>query len=135
MDERFTNSLITSSINYLINLQYLAKNPPRLIRDLNLFKMIHQVYMWADWFNIDQPTQLELQKKMEYLTLNNTDLALLTPFTNTYYSNVSSPQTISTWTRVWDDPNVITHDNVILGTSIIVPAWDSNTVFLSPDTV
>ena len=130
MDERYTNSLISSIYNYLIGLQYLCKNDMNTVRDLNLFKIIHQVYSWACWFEVSEDDKLTLQKKMDCLILGNSDLVLLTPNIGNYYSNVSSPQTIHTWQRVYDNSEMVQHDIPPVTNTIIISEDDSNITYI-----
>ena len=44
MEERYTNSIIDSTITYLHGLEYLAKSSPRDTRDIIMLDIIHNVY-------------------------------------------------------------------------------------------
>lgn len=46
-DERYTNAIIDSTIDYLYKLQYLALNNNRTLRDLTSLNIINTIYNWA----------------------------------------------------------------------------------------
>ena len=44
MNERFTNSIIDSTLDYLYKLQYLAQSNPLDIKDIMTLDIIHNIY-------------------------------------------------------------------------------------------
>lgn len=109
MDERYTISLIDSTKSYLYNLQYLAKDNAQTLKDISILDIFTNLYNWADWFEVSENDKIKLQKLMDCILFRNSDLTLPTIVPGTYYSNVSTPQTIHTWQRVYDNFDVITH--------------------------
>lgn len=103
MDERYTNSIIDSTLDYLDRLQYLAKTNPQDVKDIMLLDIIHNIYSWADWYEVSEDDKIDLQKVMETIIFNNPNLTLPTVDTNTYYFNVNIPQTMWTWQRIYDN--------------------------------
>jgi len=112
MDEKYTNSVIDSTINYLYALQYLGSDNKKTLRDIHTLGIISNVYNWADWFEIAETYKNKLKKFMDCIIMRNSDLVLPSIIPGTYYSNVSSPQTIWTWQRVYDNLNVRTHETL-----------------------
>lgn len=103
MEERYTNSIIDSTITYLHGLEYLAKSSPRDTRDIIMLDIIHNVYSWAPWFEVSESDKAKLQKAMEQIILNNSNLTLPIVDSDKHYFNVNIPQTIWTWQRVYDN--------------------------------
>lgn len=103
MDEKYTNSIIDSTDNYLYNLQYLAQSSPIDLRDIMMLDIIHHTYAWADWFELSESTKIKLQAKMDDLIFSNSNLVLPTIISYTNYFNANIPQTIWTWQRVYDN--------------------------------
>ena len=106
--DKYTNSIITSSFKYLQNLQYLAKEDNQTNIDLFDLNIISQIYQWACWFEITEEEKLHIQKVIGNVLNRNKNLTITnnTPFK--YYKNVSLPQTLWTWQRVYDNLDVKT---------------------------
>ena len=118
MDERYTNSIIDSTSDYLYRLQYLAQANPIDLKDIMTLDIIHNIYSWADWFELSETVKIKLQNKMNDLILSNSNLVLPAVTSYSQYFNVSIPQTIWTWQRVYDNlivSEVNYIDPVILG--------------------
>lgn len=113
MNEQYTNSIIDTALTYLYNLRYLARQNPLLVKDLNLFIELHKLYSWADWAVTSEENKIHIQKLMDCLILRNSDITFPTIIPGTYYSNVSTPQTMWTWQRVWDNLEVQTENDLI----------------------
>jgi hypothetical protein len=111
MDERYTNSLIDSIEDYIYKLQYLGTNNKTTLRALNTFKIFHQLYIWADWYEVSENDKIKIEQLINCLILRNSNLVLPTITPGTYYSNVNTPQTLHTWQRVYDDPHLIIHSD------------------------
>lgn len=120
MDERYTHSIVNSTSEYLDRLQYLAQASPIDVKDIMILDIIHHVYSWADWFELTETTKIILQSKMEELIFSNSNLILPRVIDYKYYFNVSIPQTIWTWQRVYD--NLLEHTfetlNIVGATTI-----------------
>ena len=109
MNEKYTNSLIDSTINYLYNLRYLASDDKITLRALNTYKMLLQVYNWADWFEVSEQDKKKIENLINCVILRNSNIVLPTINSNSnYYSNVNTPQTIHTWQKVY---NSLTPEN------------------------
>lgn len=104
---------IQESINkYTRNLVYLAKENELLVRDLMLLIVVDDLFDWASWMSESQTNQLYLQNFRKDIIKNNPDIINYRTSTNIFYKNVSTPQTIWTWQRVYDNFNVITADTL-----------------------
>lgn len=112
MDERYTNSLIDSATKYLFNLEYLGNNDRVTLRALGTFKILHQLYSWADWFEVCEDKKIKMEQLINCIIMRNSNLILPTIIPGPYYSNVSTPQTIYTWQKVYDMPNVQVHEDL-----------------------
>ena len=106
--DKYSHSIITSSFKYVQNLQYLAKEDNQTNIDLFDLNIINQVYQWACWFETTEEEKLHIQKLMSNVLNRNRNLTITnnTPFK--YYKNVSLPQTLWTWQRVYDNLDVKT---------------------------
>jgi len=110
--EEVKNSIVSSISKYLYNLQYLAKDDFKTAQDIMLLIICDKVYSWGDWYNVNQQDQLKLQKIRKRIIDNNTEIIEDVIIANQFYKNVDLPQTLYTWQRVYDDPNVVTHDTI-----------------------
>lgn len=109
---KYSKSIVSSSLTYLKNLQYLAKEDNTTNSDLFDLHIINQVYQWACWFEITEDDKTSIQKLMNNIINRNANLQITnnTPFE--YYKNVSLPQTIWTWQRIYDNLEVKTVDTL-----------------------
>lgn len=110
MDEKYTDAYIDSAKFYLYKLSYLAKQDPGTLKDLSLLEIILQIYNWADWFVVSENDKIKIQKLLDCIYFRNPNLVLPKVIPGIFYSNVSTPQTIWTWQRIWDNLNV--HETV-----------------------
>ena len=101
--EKYSDSIITSSLKYLKDLQYLAKEDLKTSENLFDLHLINTVYQWACWFEIIEVDKIKIQTLMNNILNRNPNLTITnnTPFK--YYKNVSLPQTIWTNQRVYDN--------------------------------
>ena len=97
MSMKYTNSIIDSTVKYLDNLQYLAKQDNQTMRDIHLLNIINDVYNQTDWYEVTESNKIKIRKVMDDIILNNSNLVLPTQTFGTTYSNVNTPQTIYTW--------------------------------------
>lgn len=106
--EKYSNAIITSSIKYLKDLQYLAIDDNKTNEDLFNLYIINTIYDWMCWFETSEENKIKIQKLMNNILIRNKNLTITnnTPFK--YYKNVSLPQTIWTWQRIYDNLNVNT---------------------------
>jgi hypothetical protein len=101
--EKYPESIVTSSLKYLMNLQYLAKDPLNTLEDLLNLHIINTVYQWACWYEISETDKVKIQRVMNNILNKNTDLEITNNQPFKYYKNVSLPQSIWTWQRVYDN--------------------------------
>ena len=108
--EKYSDSIITSSLKYLKDLQYLAKEDLKTSENLFDLHLINTVYQWACWFEIIEEDKVKIQKLMNNILNRNSNLTITnnTPFK--YYKNVSLPQTIWTWQRIYDNLGLNNND-------------------------
>lgn len=111
-DERYTNAIIDSTIDYLYKLQYLALNNNRTLRDLTSLNIINTIYNWAPWFEVSEATKENLEVIMSSIIRSNSNLKIDKTAQNLYYSNVSTPQNLWTHQRVYDNLDVVTIDSL-----------------------
>lgn len=101
-------SILLSIESYLNKLQYLASNNIQLANAIMFLIIVDFIYEWANWNDEDQQKQLELQFLRKKILLTNSELVDYIPLSNNYYKNINTPQTISTWQRIYDNPVVVT---------------------------
>jgi len=109
------NSIISSIGNYYDNLRYLAKDDKKTASDIILLIIADETYDWASWYNASQSEQLKLQNFRKQIIRNNSHLVEIISRTNEFYKNVSLPQTLYTWQRVYDsiDLQTVLEDNTL----------------------
>lgn len=131
---KYTNSIIDSTVKYLDNLQYLAKQDTKTARDIHLLNIINDVYNQTDWYEVTESNKIKIRKVMDDIILNNSNLVLPTQTFGTTYSNVNTPQTIYTWQKVYDqsilslNPILDENGNIIYGEGGGVLLYESNTI-------
>jgi len=106
-------SILETMQRYTTRLQYLAKKNPILIRDLMLLVIVDEVYDWANWMGESQINQLYLQNFRKKIIRNNSEIIMHHTQTNSFYKNVSTPQTLYTWQRVYDTNGVVTKNDAV----------------------
>ena len=131
---KYTNSIIDSTVKYLDNLQYLARQDTKTARDIHLLNIINDVYNQTDWYEVTESNKIKIRKVMDDIILNNSNLVLPTQTFGTTYSNVNTPQTIYTWQKVYDqsilslNPILDENGNIIYGEGGGVLLYESNTI-------
>ena len=131
---KYTNSIIDSTVKYLDNLQYLAKQDTKTAKDIYLLNIINDVYNQTDWYEVTESNKIKIRKIMDDIILNNSNLVLPTQTFGTTYSNVNTPQTIYTWQKVYDqsilslNPILDENGNIIYGENGGVLLYESNTI-------
>ncbi len=113
------NSTVSSIVQYLNKLQYLAKDDKKTAQDIILLIITDEVYDWAAYNQALQSEQLTLQKLRKQIIRNNTNLVEPIFRTNIYYKNVNLPQTIYTWQRVYDSTTLVTVDGTITSDPVL----------------
>ena len=131
---KYTNSIIDSTVKYLDNLQYLAKQDTKTAKDIHLLNIINDVYNQTDWYEITESNKIKIRKVMDDIILNNSNLVLPTQTFEKTYSNVNTPQTIYTWQKVYAEsililnPILDENGNIIHGEGGGVLLYESNTI-------
>ena len=131
---KYTNSIIDSTVKYLDNLQYLAKQDTKTAKDIHLLNIINDVYNQTDWYEVTESNKIKIRKVMDDIILNNSNLVLPTQTFEKTYSNVNTPQTIYTWQKVYDqsilslNPILDENGNIIYGEGGGVLLYESNTI-------
>lgn len=131
---KYTNSIIGSTVKYLDNLQYLAKQDTKTAKDIHLLNIINDVYNQTDWYEVTESNKIKIRKVMDDIILNNSNLVLPTQTFGKTYSNVNTPQTIYTWQKVYDqsilslNPILDENGNIIYGEGGGVLLYESNTI-------
>lgn len=129
---KYTNSIIDSTVKYLDNLQYLAKQDTKTAKDIHLLNIINDIYNQADWYEVTESNKIKVRKVMDDIILNNSKLVLPTQTFGTTYSNVNTPQTIYTWQKVYDQstltlsPILDQDGNILLGENGGVLLYEPN---------
>ena len=129
---KYTNSIIDSTVKYLDNLQYLAKQDTKTAKDIHLLNIINDVYNQTDWYEVTESNKIKIRKVMDDIILNNSNLVLPTQRFGKTYSNVNTPQTIYTWQKVYDQstltlsPILDQDGNILLGENGGVLLYESN---------
>ena len=108
--EKYSDSIITSSLKYLKDLQYLAKEDLKTSENLFDLHLINTVYQWACWFEISESNKVKIQKLMNNILNGNKNLTITNNNPFKYYKNVNLPQTIWTWQRIYDNLGLNNND-------------------------
>lgn len=104
--EKYSESIVTSSLKYLKDLQYLAKEDLKTSENLFDLHLINTVYKWSYWFETTEENKVKIQKLMNNILNRNSNLTIANKTTFEYYKNVSLPQTMWTWQRIYDNLNL-----------------------------
>lgn len=104
--EKYSESIVTSSLKYLKDLQYLAKEDLKTSENLFDLHLINTVYKWSCWFETTEENKVKIQKLMNNILNRNSNLTIANKTTFEYYKNVSLPQTMWTWQRIYDNLNL-----------------------------
>ena len=93
-------------LKYLKDLQYLAKEDSKTSENLFDLHLINTVYKWSYWFETTEENKVKIQKLMNNILNRNSNLTIANKTTFEYYKNVSLPQTMWTWQRIYDNLNL-----------------------------
>lgn len=106
MDERYTNSIITSTKQCIDNLRYLAEDDQKTLRDIHTLGILNNVYNWTEWYEVSEDDKMKIQKFMDCILLNNSKLTLPIINPSSIYSNTNTPQTLWTYQNLWNNLDV-----------------------------
>lgn len=103
--EKYSLSIISSSIKYLKNLQYLSMIDTKTLNNIFELDILNSMYDWLIWQEKPNSDKQKIEKLMNSIINSNSHIDNLFT-TNNYYKNINTQQTIYTWQRVYDDKNV-----------------------------
>ena len=109
--EEVKQSIVSTTVKYLRNLEYLAIDDKKLSNDIMALIVVDEVFDWASWSGEPSTVQVKLKKFRKDIIRNNPKIIEEMQRTNEFYKNVNTPQTIYTWQRVYDNVDVITVDD------------------------
>lgn len=110
--EKYLESIVSSTVKYLYNLQYLARVDKKSLTDLFDLQIIQSTYDWGIWTEKSEVDKRKLEILMSTIINRNPNLTFVKTQFNTYYTNVNTPQTIWTWQRIYDNFTVATHNTL-----------------------
>lgn len=112
--EKINSTIQQSIIDTFGRLRYQAKDDPKAFKNILKVVMLDDIIEWSASVLGMSPDLSEIQQKLRDL---QTQFILCSPaFSKQYidsetaYVNVNTPQSNSTWKRVWDSQNVMTLD-------------------------
>lgn len=112
--EKINSTIQQSIIDTFGKLRYQAKDDPKTFKDILKIVILDDI---IEWSNSASGTQCDLKKIQQKLRDLQIQFILCSPaFSKQYidsetaYVSVNTPQSTSTWKRVWDSQNVITLD-------------------------
>lgn len=105
--DKYKNSIISSTDNYINDLQYLAKDDSKLLNDLFDLNILLKIWDWMDWTEYSESDKTKVEIKINDIIWKNPNLELAT-IEFKYYKNVNTRQNIWTWQRIYDNLNVNT---------------------------
>lgn len=94
--DKYSEVIITSTKKYVDDLEYIAKDNKKLLKDLYQLFILNNMVDWSCTYDIDESCKSKLVKWMNDIINKNPELPNL-PYTDKYYSNVNTPQTMYTW--------------------------------------
>lgn len=105
--DKYINSIITSTGNYISELEYLAKDNHKVLNDLFDLQILLKIWDWLDWMEYSELDKIKVEKYINKLIIANPNLEyVVNDFT--YYKNVNTSQNIWDWQRVYDNLNIKT---------------------------
>lgn len=88
-------------------MRFLGDNNPKALKKILSLIVLDDIFDWSAYLDDSQAVQKRLQEmRTNYIMCNKEFLIQYLPMDN-YYINVNTPQTGTTWVRVWDHPEVI----------------------------
>lgn len=89
------------------DLRFLAQNDTQGFKKILTVVILKDLLEWAPSMGEDECTMKKLSKKIDELILRNCEFTIERDFNTNNYVNVNTPQTIYTWQRIWDRPDVV----------------------------
>lgn len=111
--DRIASCIIDNSLKQLYQAEYLAKYDLSTIKALNYLIVVHNIYNWTDWFEIDTKTRKFLERRINDIILDNPEIILdQVQVHELVYSNVNIPQSNYDWQDIknsltYSDPEEI----------------------------
>lgn len=99
-------TIYVSLIDKVQRLRYQAQDNPQDFKAILKAIILTDILEWSDGLDLPQSLQEKLKQKQLDLFLRDPAFKLQHISTNEAYVNVNTPQTNSTWKRVWDSLNV-----------------------------
>ena len=100
--DKYINSIITSSNNYITNLTYLANNDSKVLNDLFNLQILLKIWDWLDWLEYSEEDKIKIEKHINKIIWGNPKLEYVVNDFN-YYKNVNTRQDLYKWQRVYDN--------------------------------
>jgi len=107
MEEKYTNSIIDSTLQMVYDLQYLGRNNRKTLKNLTALKILNIIYQWVEWYHISESDKWKIERLMNNIVLYDSNLTLPEIEAGVNYSASNVPVDPKVWQRVWDNPNVI----------------------------
>lgn len=108
MDEKYTSTIINSTLQMVYDLQYLGRNDLKTLKTLTILKVVNSIYQWAEWYHIAEEYRIKIEKVINIAILHNSNITLPEIAAGVNYSNVNIPVNTKVWQRVYDDTNSTT---------------------------
>lgn len=105
--------IINNSLKQLYNTEYFAKYDLPTIKAINYLIIVHNIYNWTNWFEIDTKTRKSLETLMNDIILSNSEILLDQQLHELVYTNVNTPQTIYDWQDINNIAITYSDDGVI----------------------
>ena len=106
--DKYSEVIITSTKKYVDDLEYIAKDNKKLLKDLYQLFILNNMVDWSCTYDIDESCKSKLVKWMNDIINKNPELPNL-PYTDKYYSNVNTPQDIYTWASLSHDMTAVNY--------------------------
>lgn len=100
------NTLYSTIQERVDRMRFLADSAPEAFKKIMYVIILKDLQEWAKYRG-EECTAKQLQQKIDEYILRNPEFNIQRIINTKDYVNVNTPQTLSTWRRVWDDPNVI----------------------------
>lgn len=108
-------TIYVSLIDKVQRLRYQAQDNPQDFKAILKAIILTDILEWSDGLDLPQSLQEKLKQKQLDLFLRDPAFKLQHISTDEAYVNVNTPQTNSTWKRVWDSPHVTQIDKEDVG--------------------
>lgn len=119
-------TIYASLIDKIQRLRYQAQDSPKDFKSILRAIILTDILEWSAGLDLPQSLQEKLKQKQIDLFLCDPAFKVQYADTSTAYVNVNTPQTNSTWKRVWDSPNVTEVNKGDIGQcsdEFCIPAW------------